>query len=863
MGVTYIYDKTDYVRAQQQWRIDPEWVYVNLQHRHHGRHYAPLKEEYVIKWHLTKIILPNNSEILFSYDTNSLRYISSINETFFKSTKDFIGADNDYKKVNRSITYLNEHHNTLSSISWGKGHIDFIKSTTKREDMSDVIYPNINLNGYALDSVIIYGNNNTSPIKKYKLYHSYFGKVNTYFGHAQWLKLRLDSIQQLSYDNKRLPPYRFEYNKNTYNTIPSKFDFDRDIYGYYKDLSITDSFPKYLSKPRYYIYPDDASNLLYQSIYSLWPRSSYEGIEYLTTSGFNMNPNVEDVKITTMKKLVLPTGGYERFFYEGNTFRYDGSDRPGPGVRVCKIEKHFEVGNQPENVVHIIYDYSDNDTTTGLMANLPMLFKFDESAFKNAPADGYNSLQERDEWATILSHQVINMTDTRVGYTKVTKKIDDPLNPNNSITTCYYFDFHGSLFKNQDDYSAQTNSYLYKKPKSIMWILNDFAGNFWPLSQTFTFYQSNIIRDRQPELFMPEYNWNRGSLIKEVSFKNNKKVQSIEYTYKSNISVETVYGVKVQNYFAFTVKEGTPMIQDDKGVWWYVPIDMNYVKFRFGLQYYISGFKTLVNKKITDYFSDDLEDRIITNIEYHHDLKNFNEQKYIFNQESITNKSNGSKLYTYYIYPLLVNSNAEVFMTQHALSTMLSKHMLGVLLKTDMYVDDTKIDGKVTSYSLQNNDELVVPVSIRNLEGNNYTVDVSFDKYDSHGNLLEYHNVNNAHTTYLWGYNYEYPIAKIENARFEEDVKPLLGCTYDELQQKTTDEELFTIFNNLRLNLKDALVYTYTYKPLIGLSSSTTPNGVRTTYHYDEFNRLKTIRDQNGNVIKHYDYNFFTTNNEK
>jgi len=43
---------------------------------------------------------------------------------------------------------------------------------------------------------------------------------------------------------------------------------------------------------------------------------------------------------------------------------------------------------------------------------------------------------------------------------------------------------------------------------------------------------------------------------------------------------------------------------------------------------------------------------------------------------------------------------------------------------------------------------------------------------------------------------------------------------------------------------------------MVGLSSITDENGKTTTYHYDIFNRLSTVKDNLGNILKEYQYSF-------
>jgi|GEM_PF-2529038 len=62
--------------------------------------------------------------------------------------------------------------------------------------------------------------------------------------------------------------------------------------------------------------------------------------------------------------------------------------------------------------------------------------------------------------------------------------------------------------------------------------------------------------------------------------------------------------------------------------------------------------------------------------------------------------------------------------------------------------------------------------------------------------------------------------------------------------------------DDLRIYPSDGAMTTYTYEPFIGMKSSIDDKGLTTYYEYDNFNRLKIIRDQNDNVIKMFCYNY-------
>ncbi|HXB32924.1 MAG TPA: RHS repeat domain-containing protein [Puia sp.] len=62
--------------------------------------------------------------------------------------------------------------------------------------------------------------------------------------------------------------------------------------------------------------------------------------------------------------------------------------------------------------------------------------------------------------------------------------------------------------------------------------------------------------------------------------------------------------------------------------------------------------------------------------------------------------------------------------------------------------------------------------------------------------------------------------------------------------------------DDVRIYPSTAQMSTYTYQPMIGLTSSIDPKGFTTYYTYDGFGRLASILDKNGNVLKTYCYNY-------
>lgn len=62
--------------------------------------------------------------------------------------------------------------------------------------------------------------------------------------------------------------------------------------------------------------------------------------------------------------------------------------------------------------------------------------------------------------------------------------------------------------------------------------------------------------------------------------------------------------------------------------------------------------------------------------------------------------------------------------------------------------------------------------------------------------------------------------------------------------------------DELRLYPKQAQMVTYTYKPLIGLTTQCDANNRITFYEFDALGRLSVVRDQNNNILKKICYNY-------
>ncbi|WP_343539732.1 hypothetical protein [Sphingobacterium thalpophilum] len=139
--------------------------------------------------------------------------------------------------------------------------------------------------------------------------------------------------------------------------------------------------------------------------------------------------------------------------------------------------------------------------------------------------------------------------------------------------------------------------------------------------------------------------------------------------------------------------------------------------------------------------------------------------------------------------------------------------------------------------------------------------EIVFKSYDVYGNPLEAQANYRPAITYLWGYNGQYPIAEIKNATYAQVDSVLTKAAIDNLNVATHSESTMETLikgaaDKLRAGLPNAMVTSYTYKPLVGMTSRTDPRGITEYYKYDGMQRLQAILDHLNHVNRAFDYHY-------
>ncbi len=213
---------------------------------------------------------------------------------------------------------------------------------------------------------------------------------------------------------------------------------------------------------------------------------------------------------------------------------------------------------------------------------------------------------------------------------------------------------------------------------------------------------------------------------------------------------------------------------------------------------------------------------------------------------------------------IVTDSDDEVFTTNYSYpydisnatnNLLVSKNRLvmPVEVKVNKIGSTDPLSKQVTEYRDWGNN-IIAPEFIKSSKGADPLENrLQYYRYDNKGNPLELSKSNGASISYIWGYNQEYLVAKIENLSYSDiEALPEFGNGFIANEGLTQNQE-----NALR-RIPNTMVTTYTHDPLVGVISMTNPKGEKLFYEYDDFNRLLYVKDLNEKVLEDYNYNYRT-----
>lgn len=501
-----------------------------------------------------------------------------------------------------------------------------------------------------------------------------------------------------------------------------------------------------------------------------------------------------------LKKVTFPTGGYNEYFYESH--RNYNNEKIG-GVRIQKIISNE--GNGLDNIKTFYYNTLDDFNNSSGIAISP------QSAYSYYGDDSGQiySLSSSTNFSLHLSHGY------HIGYSSVIESLGLDFE-NGGIATKYNVQLPILPISMLNEYIPGTpNTNVYGNGNVIEEkILKKESNQFIVLKEVINTYGHNAILDKEIKV----YNVRR------------RKENPIDH---------------IHNYCITK---------------YYVKSEWHYLESSIQNHYDVNGLNPVTLS--TQYYYDN---------ENHFQLT-----------RTKTIDSEGIESLTKVIYPddILVKSSLSGIpqISDNQLSSInkLKKdeqHRITIPIQIEKYKNDTlKTRQRINIKNWKNTyigSESIIEQESYLVSKDSEPLDdkIIYYDYSNYGNPLEISKKNGTHIVYIWGYNHSKLIAKIENATYLEVETYLATTPYNTTINNiqissdldvdwNTEQILRTDLDEIRNALQDSQVTTYTYDPLIGMTSITDPSGYTSFYEYDDLNRLVFIKDNEGHILSENKYNY-------
>ncbi|WP_062053183.1 RHS repeat domain-containing protein [Aquimarina longa] len=649
------------------------------------------------------------------------------------------------------------------------------------------------IGGRALTTIIVRDFHGT-VIKTLKFEYSYF-KSSFNCTTPECKRLRLDKIRVFSKTGAELPGYTFSYD---ITSLPPRGTYNQDFLGYANGLAIpkedTPAFPK-----------------LYFSVnkgkYSFFPVSL--GQDYRELPGdYSMIPDLKYAKAGVLTSIQYPTGASTQFSYELNSFLIGTKEIQGGGLRIKSQRIIDKTGHQEI----LDYRYLDTDwKPSGRLNAIPTY-----ANVKIGYGDSTDGNLEDLLFEVYSSSQFqAELTDgAYVGYSRV-------------------------LIKNRENHGITENIYTSSKDEpNIQAPIYDvgtlFKNEFYDVNEpSLDFYNQNgglqnILIDKG--LF-------RGKLkLQRLYDSTGKLIQRTNITYtKDLLDSFSVDHIQVEGDFIDTFGEPASRAK--------------YYSQKFDLS---SQRHMKTSEIVKDYYKDGTTKITQTSQKYH--------SKFPVLKEQTATNSLGIPIKNIFYYPDEKASLSDLSTTESlAIDHLIGNKRYTIPIQTESYIGDTKTQTQRTSFKTWQN-SITAPASQQTAKKDAVLEDrVTYKQYDASGNVISVSQTNGTEISYIYGYKNSVIIAALKNVSYQD----IPQATITQLQQLSdndkdtaTEQTLKDALDALRTTFTQGQITTYTYTPLIGVTSITNPAGMTTYYQYDDFNRLQTIKDHYGKILKEYCYGY-------
>ena len=760
---------------------------------------------YTETWDLTKVTTLSGDEITFEYTRPQVSSGTSGTTWAFNdynctrsdeqvTVNINAGGSQSYNPNESVVTFtgVERSYTELTKIVSTQGYIELVKATTPREDTQ--------LEKFALDRVKVYSTATTIPtlVKDVEFIQDYLvstpSSINQFIGsYSSNVQASTVTSNQHSFLNKRLRLNQVKFHSVDPSTTSN------DSYNYIFDYHTTDLPHKRSNAQDHWGYYNGANNN-FTLIPDFTANFSMYGnpvtVSFSPTQGSaNRDVSTGYSNASVLRSITYPEGGKTTYTFENNRKVHNGVTEYFGGLRIKQIET---------SASDIVKNRRDFEYDGGHILSKPIYY---------AVGVGNVHTMRSQSWQPLVTTQ-----GSYVNYTNV-KEIES------------YTEKKGTL----------QNPIIITKENVTLRTFSPATGNLndWntPYVQE---WSAGLLQSSQ---------LGEGSDIKQL--------QGIIRTTFTDSQVDNIEGwAPIQTW----------AVNDPS-----LPFSLNnFNPNACATVCTINTYNIYPGQKLP--FTE------VTNV--YENGQTFTTEKYTHYQSApnhfnptkiITKDSSGETIETRFMYPLEMNDTG-----------LLGENKVNTVLLTEYIKDSVLLQAVKNEYQAFNGIQqkkyvktgryqLAVPSSTGGfgvagptpIATTGFEDRLVYHSYYSNGNIQEVSKKDGTHIVYIWGYNQTSPVAKIENATYSQvagyvaNIQTLSNADNDRTLGTSGNEGALRIaLNDLRNIVPNAMITTFTYDPLIGVTSITDPRGNVVYYNYDGFNRLESVRDKDGNILSENQYHY-------
>lgn len=727
-------------------------------------------------------------------------------------------------------------------IIFDEGKVVFVRSTSSRTDGG----------GKLLTEIQLYNTKN-QLIKKFALAYDIVGG-----------RPFLKSVQEVGANNGTLPSYQIRYNTSV--TLPARFSYAQDFWGYYNGkTSNTSIIPSY---------PNHSSPII---------------------PGADRRVDTNYTKAGIIKDIIYPMGGRLSFEFENNR---EGTAFLG-GLRVKRVINYDSLATSS-----LVTEYAYEALSLNYLQINPVYgFEFTKaeqnwSIFYSAlRLNGNSTLPLFPNQGSPLLYGKVEKRQVSASGDLLSKHYFRGITPDNLSVLTSYQNFGAGVpypkFWNSSDYAAletevehykrnSNSTYtLIQRDSTIYDFLNGASDHIWNVQSTwynptvdYKFWEApendpystnpmnlnpsvnayKVFKDAPVALRKFSTSYTDQGPIRQASFfeydktngnlKKSKVLNSIGDTTITTINYPSDYPILSNN-------PGNEI--DYLYAYNYLSAPIETVSY---LKKAAASDATIKGGTVLDY--EGLRIKKVRTLDKDFTLSGFVaatssssglsvDSRYRRPQEVLSYNANGK--------PLTVDNNGDK--VSYLWNTS-STHMLGqVINATSSNVAYTSFEGDDGGGGWTGTSAGYFDSSTQGVTGDKFYNQASGFTLSKSGL-----NAGTSYTVTYWSKNGAYSITGTQNGYPKTlSTTTLVSASWTLYEHLVTGQSTINVvgsgaLDELRLYPSGAQMVTNTHRSLIGLTSQSDANNLITYYEYDEFGRVKVVRDQNGKVLRKHEYKY-------